>query len=304
MADIEKFSKTADPREVALISREVSRLTTAGWRVGEGKKAEPPTPEQRFLIAQAAVAYGLDPLMGELLLLGSRIYVTAAGLRRHAATRGLRRIFARPLTAAERFDHRVTEDEEAWVAEVYVQGEAEPYISYGYADPDNSAVATVVRWQDNQRTTFLDRRILRNHAETRAISRALRLAFAVPLPLAEDRGPEPLDVTPATAAPTPATTPAPTTVRGRASTLPTPAAPSPAPAPAPAKRPSQQQLMSDPVADLDMLEAAIRSHVHPDDQPDILARVGSMSDAEVSQLARALESSDDPADVLLGRGPR
>lgn len=222
MSSEPRFSQLASASETAAIQKALASLTSAGWTVGEGKKASAPSREQAFLVARASVAYGLDPLMGELLVLGNKLYVTAAGLRRHAATRGLRRIATRPLNAVEREEHRVGEDEEAWIAEVYVRDEDLPFVGYGYADPLNSAVATVYRWEDGNRSSFLDRRILRGHAETRAVSRALRLAFAVPLPVAEDRGQEPIDVTPAETPSAPAAPP-PTTVRGRTSQLPAPA---------------------------------------------------------------------------------
>lgn len=311
MSNEPRFSQLATASETAAIQKALASLTSAGWTVGEGKKAAAPSREQAFLVARASVAYGLDPLMGELLVLGNRLYVTAAGLRRHAATRGLRRIATRPLTAVEREEHRVGDDEEAWIAEVYVKDEEFPFVGYGYSDPMNSTVATVYRWEDGNRSSFLDRRILRGHAETRAVSRALRLAFAVPLPVAEDRGQEPIDVT--TAEPPSAPAPAPTTVRGRTSQLPVPT-----PTAAPAADSRQPELIptaapaSTPTAELDAdaayheIGALIERLFNEDDdrRDAALERAAVLEPDAIVALYKAVKNAPNPnaARQILLRG--
>lgn len=133
------------------------------------------TPQQAGLMARLSLAYGLDPLADELLLYQNRPYVTIQGRTRkaqeHPAYDGLECL---PATEDERKAFRAQEDEHLWVARVWRKDRRFPFIGYGRAGgrADKNPVSST--WGQEM-------------AQKRAKSRALRDAFAMPLPDFEDQ---------------------------------------------------------------------------------------------------------------------
>jgi hypothetical protein len=114
--------------------------------------------------------YGLSVAAGEVLLLEGRWYVTHAGLLRLASRRRCSGIRTEPVepfcdATAARWVFRAT---------VYKSAKCKGFIGYGDADPGN--VSSLVRGAEVRM------------AETRAVNRALRKAYAVGLCSVEELG--------------------------------------------------------------------------------------------------------------------
>lgn len=136
-------------------------------------------------IEQAAVnavceAYGLDPLLKHILVLGGNLYITVAGLRAWAykqdeADRPVS-IQVIPVGNDDRETSGVPSGAHYWMAKVWKRDTPadRPYIEYGESDKDNVSLHRA-GWKEIQ-----------DMAKTRAVGRTLRNAYSVSLPLAED----------------------------------------------------------------------------------------------------------------------
>lgn len=130
-------------------------------------------PNIAALVARVSIAYGLDPMMGELIILGGKLYVTYEGRLRkameHEQYGGLE---CRPATEEERAAFRCTETDHLWRCEVYRLDWKKPVVGWGRVTAaDGNPVA---------------RQHPQNVAEKRAKARAFRDAFSIPLPSAEE----------------------------------------------------------------------------------------------------------------------
>lgn len=126
-------------------------------------------------IARVAIAYGLDPLTGELLPLGGKIYVTFEGrLRKAMEHPQYAGMDCRPASEEERAAFRAADTDHLWKCELYRLDWPKPVVGWGRVTAnDGNPVA---------------RQHPQNVAEKRAKARALRDAFSLPLPNAEDAG--------------------------------------------------------------------------------------------------------------------
>jgi len=146
-------------------------------RVSQAKWPKDLTQADLGLIAKVCTDYGLDPLFGELMIYQGRPYVTIDARRRKAQETGqLDGISARPATTAEREARKVPAEDYLFVAEVRVKGASFPFVGWGRvqeSETSGSQFLPIVKDPAAQ-------------AEKRAEAQALRRAFHMPLPSAEE----------------------------------------------------------------------------------------------------------------------
>jgi hypothetical protein len=132
------------------------------------------TPIQASELARVALAYGLDPVMGELTIYQGKIYIGIDGRVRkaneHPAFKGMECV---PATDAERKAFRCSEDEYLWIARVWRRDRDVPAVGYGRASGANDRNPVSKQYGQEM-------------AQKRAKHRALRDAFSISLPGAEE----------------------------------------------------------------------------------------------------------------------
>lgn len=132
------------------------------------------SPAQATLMARLSIAYGLDPIAGELTLYQGRPYVTIDGRVRvanaHYAFDGIECV---PASDEERKSFRAADDEHLWVARVWRKDRQFPFVGYG-------------RSAGRSDKNPVSQTYAQEMAQKRAKHRALRDAFSLPLPGREE----------------------------------------------------------------------------------------------------------------------
>jgi hypothetical protein len=139
-------------------------------------------------LAEVAVQYQLDPLMGELMIYQSRLYITLQGrLRKAQETEKLDGIDTRPGTKDEKTDRGLDPTDYLFRSEVWVKGAAHPFIGWGTVKQTEIGRKKADAERHEKDPYYLP--IVSDPAgmaEKRAIAKGLKLAFHIPLPSAED----------------------------------------------------------------------------------------------------------------------
>lgn len=135
-------------------------------------------PKLQYQVAKLAVAYGLDPFLGELVVLGNKPYPTVAAIQRKAnEDERFDGEECRPASAQERTDFYLPlqppDDEYLWRCEVWVKGKAHSFVGWGRASAKNVKMSTMQLW-------------LPEMAQKRARGRTYRLAFNIGIPTIEE----------------------------------------------------------------------------------------------------------------------
>jgi hypothetical protein len=142
--------------------------TKAIWASPGGKDM---TPELTQALAFVGERYNLDPALSEVMILGSKVYVTLQGYQgiaqRHPLFEGME---TWPLTDEERKQGRIAQDEHAWGCRVYRRGWRVPAVDWGAAS--ERTVSALVKASGS----------IREMAKARAVRRTLKLAFGIDLP--------------------------------------------------------------------------------------------------------------------------
>mgnify|MGYP001564355809 FL=1 len=142
---------------------------------GAGLFPKDMTQMQSIQLSRLAIAYGLDPFAGEIILYQGRPYVTIDGRTRvaqeHHAYDGME---IDPATAEQAEAFGIKEGEQLWVARVWRKDRRFPFVGYGRSGgpSDNNPVSKT--WKQEM-------------AQKRAKHRALRDAFPMPIPGYEDQ---------------------------------------------------------------------------------------------------------------------
>ena len=137
------------------------------------------TPEKKML-AQVAITYGFDPLMGEITIYQGRPWVSIDGRYRKAQETGkLDGVSTRPATKQEREDWQIPDGDYFFRSEVYVKEARFPFVAWGRVRGSET--------QGGKGYTPVETNPQRM-AEKRAEGQALRKAFHIPLPSIEDIG--------------------------------------------------------------------------------------------------------------------
>lgn len=114
--------------------------------------------------------YQLDPALGEVMLLGSKVYITFEGYLRIAEQNPAYEGYElNPMTEQERKDAKVAPDEFAYVCKVYRKDRRFPSVGYGIASDATISMGPMKLFK-------------REVAEKRAFHRALKMAFRAGIP--------------------------------------------------------------------------------------------------------------------------
>lgn len=139
--------------------------------------------QQAMQLANIALEYELDPMLGELIPYQGKPYVSVDGYLRIAGREPMYDGFDhRPATEDERSALGAVKGEVIWVAFVYRKDRSRPAKSFGRAGGPNER-NPLVSGNNRQKTVYVSPH---DQALTRALRRALRASFSLKLPGDED----------------------------------------------------------------------------------------------------------------------
>lgn len=146
------------------------------------------TEKDYTMIASVCREYGLDPVFGELMIYQGRPYVTIDARRRKAQETGnLDGIKSRPATKDEREAWGVAPGDFFFHCDVFVKGASQSFDGWGRV----RAAETTPGSKTDPNAIFKPiQKDPMGMAEKRAETRALKRAFHIPLPSAEDLTPD------------------------------------------------------------------------------------------------------------------
>jgi hypothetical protein len=149
-------------------------------RVNLAKFPQELTPIDKRMLANAAISYGFDPLMGEISVYQGRPFVSIDGRYRKAQETGiLDGVETRPATKQEREDWEIKDGDYFFRSEVYVKGSSRPFVGWGRVRAAETTGGKGFKPVETNPQRM---------AEKRAEAQALRKAFSIPLPSLEDIG--------------------------------------------------------------------------------------------------------------------
>lgn len=143
-------------------------------RIEQARFPQNVTAQDKKMLAEVAISYGLDPLMGELMVYQGRPYVTIdARLRKAQESGQFAGIEARPATREEREAWEIPDGDLFFRSEVYRKGVERPFVGWG----------RVLAKEMAKKDGFLPVEVNpQRMGEKRSDAQALRKAFHLPLP--------------------------------------------------------------------------------------------------------------------------
>ena len=152
-------------------------------RIEQAKFPQNLTPQDKAVLAEVATSYGLDPLMGELMIYQGRPYVSIDARYRKAQESGqLAGVETRPATREEREAWDIPDGDLFFRSEVYRKGIARPFVGWGRVKAKEFAKKDGYLPVESNPQRM---------AEKRAEAQALRKAFHLPLPSFEGETSDP-----------------------------------------------------------------------------------------------------------------
>lgn len=152
-------------------------------RIAESKFPQDLTERDKNILAEAAISYGFDPLMGEITIYQGRPFVSIDGRYRKAQETGnLDGVETRPATKEEKANWEIPAGDYFYRSEVWVKGSSRPFVGWGRVYVKETMVAP------NKEAFLPVQKNPQRMAEKRAEGQALRKAFHIPLPSVEDIG--------------------------------------------------------------------------------------------------------------------
>jgi hypothetical protein len=149
-------------------------------RIDMAKFPQDLTKTDKKMLAEAAISYGFDPLMGEISVYQGRPFISIDGRYRKAQETGLLDgVETRPATKQEREDWQIPEGDYFFRAEIYVKNTGHPFIGWGRVRKSEMTGGKGYKPVETNPQRM---------AEKRAEAQALRKAFHIPLPSIEDIG--------------------------------------------------------------------------------------------------------------------
>lgn len=162
--------------------QEVTLFSDMGWAMDNNNKSRQLSIHEKKMVALACVKTGLSVMGKQVIFLGNSLYVTKGGkiaMARKDKDRPLAKIEVRPATETERQDYGVVhndptkplECEHLWFAEIYALFNGDVMkVSDAYGHACVSNIKLYGKEKD-------PRRYCADMASTRAVSRALTLAY-------------------------------------------------------------------------------------------------------------------------------
>ncbi|KKM13664.1 hypothetical protein LCGC14_1714020 [marine sediment metagenome] len=152
-------------------------------RIEQAKFPQNLTPQDKAMLAEVATSYGLDPLMGELMIYQGRPYVSIDARYRKAQESGqLAGVETRPATRDEREAWEIPDGDIFMRSEVYRKGIARPFVGWGRVKAKEFA----------KKDGYLPVEVNpQRMGEKRAEAQALRKGFNLPLPSLEGETSDP-----------------------------------------------------------------------------------------------------------------
>lgn len=182
---ITRHDKKEEERRKEILSMESTVLQAMDTpqmlaRVELAKFPKDLTPIEKKLLAQVAITYGFDPLMGEVSIYQGRPFVSIDGRYRKAQeTKDFDGISTRPATKQERIDWEIPDGDYFYHSEVFTKSASHPFVGWGRVNQSET--------KGGQGFKPVEKNPQRM-AEKRAEAQALRKAFHIPLPSVEDIG--------------------------------------------------------------------------------------------------------------------
>lgn len=185
--------KYRNRRNNRMDSTALQTMNTQGMlaRIEQAKFPQALQPAEKAMLAEVAISYGLDPLMGEITIYQGRPYASIdARYRKAQESKQLGGVETRPATREEREVWEIPDGDYFMRAEVYRNDASRPFIGWGRVKPDETKPGST-RSGDTTSTYKPIQSNPQRMAEKRAEAQALRKAFHLPLPSFEGETTDP-----------------------------------------------------------------------------------------------------------------